>query len=70
MIDLNTVSDVVNSTGSLLDAVTNFLPKVVALSAVISAVAPKPQQPGLLSSIHGLINIFGLNVGQAKNKDG
>lgn len=70
MIDLTTAAEAVNSTGTFIDAVTNFLPKIVAISAAISAIMPKPQQPGLLSALHGLVNFIGLNIGHARNSNG
>ncbi len=54
-----------NNQGEVLDIVA----KVVALCAAIAAVTPTKADNDLLNKLLGFVNLLGLNVLKAKNKD-
>ena len=65
---LQTASTVANSVGQLSDSLLNVIPKVIALSAMVSAILPPVDQPGVWSAIHKIINLLGCNFLNAKNQ--
>ena len=54
-----------NNQGEVLDVVA----KVIALCAAIAAVTPTKVDNDLLNKLLGFVNLLGLNVLKAKNKD-
>ena len=54
-----------NNQGEILDVVA----KVIALCAAIAAVTPTKVDNDLLNKLLGFVNLLGLNVLKAKNKD-
>ena len=54
-----------NNQGEVLDVVA----KVIALCAAIAAITPTKADNDLLNKLLGFINLLGLNVLKAKNKD-
>ena len=51
------------------DTIWDIVAKVIALSAAIAAVTPTKADNDLLNKFLGFINLLGLNVLRAKNKD-
>tara|TARA_B100000470_G_scaffold165026_1_gene129756 strand:+ start:63 stop:251 length:189 start_codon:yes stop_codon:yes gene_type:complete len=51
------------------DTIWDIVAKVIALSAAIAAVTPTKVDNDLLNKFLGFINLLGLNVLKAKNKD-
>ena len=51
------------------DTIWDIVAKVIALSAAIAAVTPTKADNDLLNKFLGFINLLGLNVFRAKNKD-
>ena len=54
-----------NNQGEVLDVVA----KVIALCAAIAAITPTKADNDLLNKLLGFVNLLGLNVLKAKNKD-
>ena len=50
-------------------AIVDILAKVIAVCAAIAAVTPSKFDNDLLTKAAGFINLLGLNVLKAKNKD-
>lgn len=42
---------------------------VISLAAGISALTPTPKDDGIVMAVRKVIDVLGLNVGAAKNKD-
>ena len=51
------------------NTVLDIVAKVIALSAAIAAITPTKAENDLLNKFLGFINLLGLNVLKAKNKD-
>lgn len=51
------------------NTVLDIVAKVIALSAAIAAITPTKADNDLLNKFLGFINLLGLNVLKAKNKD-
>jgi len=51
------------------ESIIDILAKVIAACAAIAAVTPSKFDNDLLSKVSGFINLLGLNVLKAKNKD-
>lgn len=60
--NLDTLSEIVKSAASLLA-------EIIAASAVLAAVLPKPGQSSPLAPLRQLLDLAALNIGHAKNKD-
>ena len=54
-----------NNQGEVLDVVA----KVIALCSAIAAITPTKADNDLLNKLLGFVNLLGLNVLKAKNKD-
>jgi hypothetical protein len=63
------IHTLIQSSSDVVDALTNFVPKVVMLASVLAALLPPPEQSGFLSKVHGWINTIAFNVKHAKNKE-
>lgn len=68
--DLSTLTLAVNSASSFLDALIDFVPKLVSVATVTAAFLPAPDQSSALSKLHWLINLVAFNFKHAANKDG
>lgn len=62
--------EALNQIGSLADAITVNVPKIVAACAVLSSLWRKPERDGWQSTLHRWVNWLGFNVGHAANKHG
>jgi len=51
------------------NTILDIVAKVIALSAAIAAITPTKADNDLLNKFLGFINLLGLNVLKAKNKD-
>lgn len=51
------------------DAALDIVAKVIALCAALAAVTPTKVDNDLMNKLLGFINLLGLNVLKAKNKD-
>jgi len=51
------------------DVIIDIGAKVIALSAAIAAITPTKVDNDLLSKLLGFLNLLGLNILKAKNKD-
>ena len=51
------------------DALVGLATKIIAACAAIAALTPSKWDNDLLNKLSGFINVLGLNVGKAKNKD-
>tara|TARA_Y100000590_G_C15667226_1_gene994951 strand:- start:234 stop:419 length:186 start_codon:yes stop_codon:yes gene_type:complete len=51
------------------DVIIDISAKVIALAAAIAAVTPTKSDNDLLNKLLGFVNLLGLNVLKAKNKD-
>ena len=57
---------IIVSITQVLIALTDMLPKLVALCAVVAAIVP-PAKDGFWGGVYKVINGLALNVGHAKN---
>lgn len=46
-----------------------ILPVIISIAAIISAATPNKTDNKILDAILKIINILGINIGKAKNKD-
>jgi hypothetical protein len=67
--DITTLTLAINSASSLLDALVDFVPKVIATTAVVAAFLPPPDQDNILSKVHRIINLVAFNFKHAANKE-
>jgi len=51
------------------EIIVDIVSKVIALAAVVSAITPTKVDNDLLNKLLGFVNLLGLNVLKAKNKD-
>jgi len=46
------------------------LAAAVALASSIAAITPTPKKGSILAKVYGIIDLFALNIGKAKDKGG
>jgi hypothetical protein len=63
------IHTLIQSSSEVVDALTDFVPKLVMLASVLAALLPPPEEQGFLSKVHDFINKIALNVKHAKNKE-
>ena len=51
------------------DSIALVISSVVSLAAAIAAITPNKSDDAVVQKILDVINVLGLNVGKAKNKD-
>ena len=56
-------------TSDLLDALSNFIPKLIAFASISAAFFPPVAGHTWLSKIHTFINMAAFNFKEAKNKE-
>jgi hypothetical protein len=50
----------------IINILTVYLPQIITLASVITAVTPTPRDEELLGKFYKIIEIFALNIGKAK----
>lgn len=63
------IHTLIQSGSEVVDALIDFVPKVVMLASVLAAFLPAPEKEGFLSRVHKWINLAAVNVKHAKNKN-
>lgn len=60
-------TEIVQAANSCLDAITEFVPKVIAFSAMLATALPKTNSSGFYRVMHRVVNALGCNFGHARN---
>lgn len=66
--EIGTITEIINSSSALSDALTNFVPKAIGTASIIAAMLPPPESGGFLGKVHKLINTIACNFHHAENK--
>ena len=66
--NIETITEILNSTSALSDALTNFVPKAIGTASIIAAMLPPPESGGFLGKVHKLVNKIAFNFHHAENK--
>jgi len=62
------MSEQITSASQLIDALSDFIPKLVGFSSMIAAFLPAPTKRGFFSNLHKLINATAFNFNKARNQ--
>lgn len=64
------IIETINTLSNIFDALTNIVPKVVALSSMLAAFIPRPEtDESFWGRVHKYINLTAFNFKHAKNSN-
>jgi hypothetical protein len=58
----------INNISSIIDSLTNLVPKIIGFASIAAAFFPSPDGDGFMSKLHKYVNAVAFNFKHAENK--
>ena len=63
------IAESINNISSIVDSLTDLVPKIIGFASVAAAFLPKPAGEGIVSRVHKYINAVAFNIKHAANAE-
>lgn len=63
------IAESINNISSIVDSLTDLVPKIIGFASVAAAFLPKPDGEGIMAKAHKYINAVAFNIKHAENSE-